>query len=219
MRKINLQNMKFTQDDAYKDLVAKMTAKGEKLNLSERSINEQLEKLIALIANDETELDSFVASVLPLIKTADANVRNDVSYGINEYKKNNPTQEPQKKIEVNKDEPNAELLKRIEDMERELNETKKQKNLLDIKGNLIEEMKKKGVKDEDWINSFVSEVNITEDFDVNAKAEHYVGVYNKMYSKVKSNITPGESSSTNGDKDLSNFIKGASDYVKSQRLD
>lgn len=211
--------MKFTQEDAYKELVARMTANREKLNLSERSINEQLEKLIALIANDETELDSFVTSVLPFVKTADANVRNDVSYGINEYKKNNPVQEPQKQKEVNKDEPNAELLKRIEDMERELNETKKQKNLLDIKGHLVEEMKKKGVKDEDWINSFVSEVNITEDFDVNAKAEHYVGVYNKMYSKVKSNVTPGEPGGTNIDKDLSSFIKGASDYVKSQRLD
>lgn len=212
--------MKFTQDEAYKDLVAKMTARGEKLNLSERSINEQLEKLIALVANDETELNNFVDSVLPFVKTADANVRNDVSLGINEYKKNNPIQEPQKKVETHSVDPNVELLKRIEDMERELNETKRQKNLLDIKGNLIEEMKRKGIKDDDWINSFVSEVNITEDFDVDSKAEHYVGVYNKMYSKVKSNVTPGDAGGTNNnDKDLGNFIKGASDYVKSQRLD
>ena len=52
--------MKFTKDEAYKDLVAKMTAKGEKLNLSDRSINEQLETLMTLIANDETELNDLL---------------------------------------------------------------------------------------------------------------------------------------------------------------
>lgn len=211
--------MKFTKDEAYKELVAKMTTKGEKLNLSERSINEQLERLIALIANDETELDAFVESILPLVKTADANVRNDVSFGINEYKKNNPIQEPKKETKVEKADPNAELVARLAALENELSESKKQRALSDIKGNLINEMKKKGIEDEDWINSFVSEVNITEDFDVEAKAEHYLGVYNKMYSKVKSNVTPQNAGGVNTDKDLANFIKGASDLVKSQRLD
>lgn len=211
--------MKFTQEEAYKDLVARMTANGEKLNLSERSINEQLEKLIALVANEEMEITSFVDSVLPFVKTADANVRNDVSYGINEYKKNNPIQEPKKNVVEDKVDPNAELIARLAALENELSESKKQRALSDIKGSLINEMKKKGIKDEDWINSFVSEVNITEDFDVNAKAEHYVGVYNKMCSKVKSNITPQESGGATVDKDLSDFIKGASDFVKSQRLD
>jgi hypothetical protein len=192
--------MKFTKDEAHKELVAKMTTKGEKLNLSERSINEQLEKLIALIANDETELGAFVDSILPLVKTADANVRNDVSVGINEYKKNNPIQEPKKETKEEKVDPNAELVARLAALEHELSESKKQRALLDIKGNLINEMKKKGIEDEDWINSFVSEVNITEDFDVNAKAEHYLGVYNKMYSKVKSNVTPHGAGGTNNDK-------------------
>lgn len=211
--------MKFTKEDAYKELVAKMTAKGEKLNLSERSMNEQIEALLPLIANDEMELSVFVDKVLPFVKTADANVRNDVSVGINEYKKSNPQKPIEHKVDDTKKDPNAELLKRIEDMERELSETKKQKTLSDIRGNLVNEMKKKGIKDDDWIESFVSEVNITEDFDVEAKAEHYVGVYNKMYSKVKSNVTPNGAGGASVDKDLSDFIKGASDFVKSQRLD
>ena len=66
--------MKFTKDEAYKELVARMTAKGEKLNLSERSINEQLENLISLVATDETEMSDFVEKILPLIKTADNNI-------------------------------------------------------------------------------------------------------------------------------------------------
>ena len=82
--------MKFTKDDARKELSAQMTAKGEKLNLSERSLNEQLDTLIPLVANEEMELAEFVSKVLPVFKTADANVRNDVSVGIQDYKKQNP---------------------------------------------------------------------------------------------------------------------------------
>ena len=47
--------MKFTKEEAIKELVAKMTTKGEKLNLSQRSINEQVEHLYTLIANEEME--------------------------------------------------------------------------------------------------------------------------------------------------------------------
>ena len=46
--------MKFTKEDANKELVRLMTEKGEKLNLSERSINEHLDNLMPLLANDET---------------------------------------------------------------------------------------------------------------------------------------------------------------------
>ena len=77
--------MKFTKEDAIKELVAKLTANGEKLNLSTRSINEQIEALLPLVANEEMECTTFVDAVMPLVKTADANVRNDVSQGIKDY--------------------------------------------------------------------------------------------------------------------------------------
>ena len=87
--------MKFTKEDAYKELVRIMTEKGEKLNLSERSINEHLDNLMPLLANDETELNAFVQQILPLMKTADANIRHDVSVGIADFKKGyKPTTEP-----------------------------------------------------------------------------------------------------------------------------
>lgn len=215
--------MKFTKEDAYKDLVSKIPNKGQTLNLSERSINEQLDTLIPLLANDETELNDFVAKVLPIFKTADGNVKNDVSAGINEYKKNNPfvkTTPPQTPtVETKVDDTNKELLDRLASLEKEIADSKKAKTISGIRESLISEIKNKGVKDDEWIESFVSEVNITEDFDVNAKAEHYVGVYNKMNARVTASVTPAGTGGGTSDKDLSDFIKGASDYVKSQRLD
>lgn len=215
--------MKFTKEDAYKDLVSKIPNKGQTLNLSERSINEQLDTLIPLLANDETELDDFVTKVLPIFKTADGNVKNDVSAGINEYKKNNPTvkttpQQTPPVVESKVVDTNKELLDRLASLEKEIADSKKAKTISGIRESLISEIKNKGVKDDEWIESFISEVNITEDFDVNAKAEHYVGVYNKMNACVTANVTPASTGGGTSDKDLSDFIKGASDYVKSQRL-
>ena len=46
-----------------------------------------------------------------------------------------------------------------------------------------------------------------------------MGVYNKMNARVTSNVTPQNAGGVTTDKDLNDFIKGASDYVKSQRLD
>ena len=71
--------MKFTIEEVCKELAGRLTTKGEKLNMSERSIREQAERLVALVADDETEMSDFVDKVLPLFKTMDNNVRNDVS--------------------------------------------------------------------------------------------------------------------------------------------
>lgn len=215
--------MKFTKDDARKELMSQIPNKGQTLNLSERSINEQLDTLIPLIANEETELNDFIKKVLPVFKTADGNVKNDVSAGINEYKKNNPPVEGQKTQkttpQTGEEEKDSELLKRLASLEKEIEDNKKAKTITDIRQRLVSEIKNKGVKDDEWIDSFVSEISITEDFDVDSKAEHYVGVYNKMNARVTSNVTPQNAGGVTTDKDLNDFIKGASDYVKSQRLD
>ena len=104
--------MKFTKEDAIKELVAKMTANGEKLNLSQRSIDEQVERLLSLIGNDEMESNTFVDSIMPIIKTADANVRNDISQGIKEYIEKNPKTPPTANTDVN-----DQLLARLEALE------------------------------------------------------------------------------------------------------
>ena len=215
--------MKFTKADARKELMSQIPNKGQTLNLSERSINEQLDTLIPLIANEETELNDFIKKVLPVFKTADGNVKNDVSAGINEYKKNNPPVEGQKAQkttpQTGEEEKDSELLKRLAALEKEIEDNKKAKTITDIRQRLVSEIKNKGVKDDEWIDSFVSEISITEDFDIDSKAEHYVGVYNKMNARVTSNVTPQNAGGVTTDKDLNDFIKGASDYVKSQRLD
>lgn len=208
--------MKFTKDDARKELVTLMTAKGEKLNLSERSFNEQLDQLMPLLANDETELNDFVSKVLPLFKTADANVRNDVSVSINEFKKQNPTvaktaqEEPKKEVD-------EELVKRLAALEDKLKQTEEQERVANIRKQVVEKVKEKGVKDTEWISSILNDVTITEDFDVNSRAESYVNIYNKMLAGYDPNATSRSAGGGKGKNTVQDVIKQAAEKQKQQQ--
>lgn len=199
--------MKFTKEEAYKELVALLTAKGEKLNLSERSINEQLDALIPLIANEETELADFTSKVFSVFKTADANVRNDVSVGITKYKEEHPikTQEP-KDGKKEEDEQLSEYVKRIEALEAKLAKEDENRVISGIKNNLTSKLKEKGIKDVEWINSLIDEVSITTDFKVEDKVDAYVQLYNKSKSQTPLVVTP---KGGGGSADVNKYIEDA----------
>lgn len=215
--------MKFTKEDACKELTAKIPQKGQTLNLSERSINEMLDTLMPLIANDETELSDFVTNVLPTFRTADGNVRNDVSVGIKNYKDNNPVTPPKKDDTQKPDEDDAmaKALARIEELERKNAENERKAQLSSRRNEIISKMKEKGVKDREWIDDFLNEVSIDgAEFDMEAKVDSYVRMYNKFHVVADPDATPRNAGGGKGeDKALTEVIKGASDFVKSQRLD
>lgn len=215
--------MKFTKEEACKDLMSQIPTKGETLQLSERSINEQLETLMPLLANDETELADFIASVLPVFRTADANVRANVSAQVKDYKEKNPIAPAVKKEDEKpaEDDAMAKALARIEELERKNAENERRAQLSTRRSEVVSKMKEKGVKDKDWINAFLDEVSLEgENFDVDAKVESYVKMYNKSLAIVDPDVTPqGAGGGRGEDKALTDVIKGASAFVKSQRLD
>lgn len=215
--------MKFTKDDACKHLTSKFSEKGQTLYISERSINEMLDTLMPLIANDETELEDFVTNVLPAFTTANMNIKNDVSVGIKDYKEKNPITPAVKKEDEKpaEDDAMAKALARIEELERKNAENERRAQLSTRRSEVVSKMKEKGVKDKDWINAFLDEVSLDgEGFDVDAKVESYVKMYNKSLAIVDPDVTPqGAGRGRGEDKALTDVIKGASEFVKSQRLD
>lgn len=217
MKTIFFAYMKFTKEEANKELVAKMTAKGEKLNLSQRSMNEQVEHLYTLIANEEMELADFVEKVLPFVKTSDANVRNDVSQGIKDYKNQNPIVEPKKDPIVEPKDPNKLLLERLEALEKKNRENELKLHNQNIKSNLSSKMKELGIKNAKWIDMMLENVAITEDFDVDTNATKYLELYNTMQADVDPSVTPN---STQGGKQdyTTNAIKAAAAMAKANNL-
>ena len=217
--------MKFTKEDARKELMSKIPNKGQTLQLSERSINEMLETLMPLIANEETELSDFVDKVLPTFKTADGNVRHEVSAGINKYKEENPlhkkVEETPKVEEPKEDEATKALKEQLAAMQKRLDDADREKKEADTRKSFISKVKEKGVKDSEWIKTYVSELTISEGFDVEARVDACVKLYNKTEaSKGDKDITPRNSGGEgdNGDKYTSSTITAAGKLAAGRRL-
>lgn len=217
--------MKFTKEDACKDLMSKIPTKGETLQLSERSINEQLETLMPLLANDETELDAFVTSVLPIFKTADANIRANVSAQVKDYKEKNPITPPKKEGEKEKegekkDDKYEALLARVEAMETAHKEEETKKKVKSLREEFIAKAKEKGVKNESWLKDYAEEITIGEDFNVEAKADSCLKFYNKFKSKMNTDVSPEDGGGDNLDasKYLKEVIKRAGEKAKNEGL-
>lgn len=189
--------MKFTQNEAAKKISSLLTRGGKKCYLSERTINEQLDTLMKLLVNDETELDAFIEQVEPMFKTSNGNAQNDQATFIAQWNIDHPEPpkpaepKPQKTAEPNP--ANSELAELREQIQQLLDaqaQTTKAKALSEKKNELIAKLKEKGVKDNEWIDSFVGEISITEDLDVDAKAEAYLKLYNKSVSQTPPTPTP-----------------------------
>ena len=209
----HINSMKFTKEDAYKELVKQMTAKGETLNLSARSINEQLDTLMPLLANDEMELSVFVEKVLPMYKVADANIRHDVSHGIDDFKKNYQPTPPKKDPDV-KDDPNAELIKRLTELEDKLKANETKETIQGYKKSFIAKAKEKGVKHDEWLNDYADEITFSENFDVDAKVESCLKFYNKSLAVIKTDTTPKQGGGSTDSKLISDIIASAAAQAK-----
>ena len=196
--------MKFTKEEAFEKLKGLLTNNGKKdLQMSERSVNEQLEVLMPLIANEEMELDDFVGKVKTSFEVMNSNAKKDNSDFIKEWEKNHPVTEPPKNDPPKNNEPSdamAALLRRIDELEKKNAERDKEVVLAQKRKDLLKAMKDKGIKDENWSKSFIEEISITEDFDVDAKADAYLKIYNKSQAgQTGSGSTPFGSSSNGGD--------------------
>lgn len=209
--------MKFTKENAYEHLVSKLlTNKGQTLNISERSINEMLDTLIPLIANNETELNSFIDSVLPMFKTADMNVKNDVSVGIADFKKSYSPPAGKNGDETQKD-GNSELLQRLSELENKLKANEAKENATIMRKNFIEKSKEAGVKDDEWLSAYADILNISDGFDVDSQADACLKFYNKSLSTIKKDATPKSGGGKSDDKHIQSVIASAAALAKASR--
>lgn len=208
--------MKFTKEDAIKELKSQLSSKVEKIDKWERTITENVETLIALVGEDSTiELTDFVAKAIPLFNTTQGMLRKenaDVAKGleqqITELKTKLEKQEPTK---PNPKEPTDDvkaLLQRLETLENESKQAKLKVKLQDVRKSLIDKLKEKGVKDNDWANLMLDNITLTEDLDVDTKAADLLKLYNKSQSKPNASVTPQGTGNGNGDS------KGEFDDVK-----
>ena len=211
--------MKFTKEQAFEILRSNLTNGGKKtLRMSEKSINAQLDTLIPLVANDDMELNDFIEKVKPTFATMNSNAEKDNSDFIKQWKEQHPDPTPNPNPESPK--PTTEnpqikaMMDRIAVLERENNENKIKAELAEKRSELVAKMKEKGINDAEWIESFLGEVTINKDVDVDAKAESFLKIYNKTKAIVDPSQTPHTPQTPPADQ---NPLKAASDDMKAQR--
>lgn len=206
--------MKFTKEEAFESLKGILTNNGKKtLRMSEKSINRQLESLMPLIANEEMELKDFVDKVKDTFSVMNSNAEKDNSDFVKQWEKDHPqvNPEPQKPNEPQPDDAMAKMLKRLEELENREAERDKEAKMSQKKKDLLKAMKEKGIKDEQWSKDLVAEISLTEDFDVEAKADSYLKLYNKSQaaSAGDNGATPAGTSNSGGNREAHRF-----DYLK-----
>ena len=106
------------------------------------------------------------------------------------------------------------MMDRIAALEKENNENKLKAEVAEKRRELVAKMKEKGITDTEWIDSFLGEVTINKDIDVEAKAESFLKIYNKTKAIVDPSQTPHTPQTPPADQ---NPLKAASDFMKAQR--
>lgn len=206
--------MKFTKEEAFESLKGILTNNGKKtLRMSEKSINRQLESLMPLIANEEMELKDFVDKVKDTFSVMNSNAEKDNSDFVKQWEKDHPQVNPvpPKADGPKPDDAMAKMLKRLEELESREAERDKEAKMSQKKKDLLKAMKEKGIKDEQWSKDLVAEISLTEDFDVEAKADSYLKLYNKSQaaSAGDNGATPAGTSNSGGNREAHRF-----DYLK-----
>ena len=206
--------MKFTKEEAGKELAAKLSKSVENIDAWDRTIRENVETLWGILGEEnEIELGDFVTKSLPLFNTTagfmrktNADLAKSYEEKIELLKKNQPQPSPTP-------DPNKELIERLAALEK-ANEEQKTKLVTDAKRQeLTDKLKEKGVKDAKWINDLFGLVSVQADTDVDAEVDKYVNLYNSSRSRYNSNVTPS-SSKNDPDDYVNNTIKAAAAMIK-----
>ena len=214
--------MKFTTEQAVEALRSELTNKGRKtLHMSERTLAKQAEILVKKLANDETGLPEFVADAIEILNEFEGDARKKNS-DFAKYKElhpesnSNPPADPEPPKPAESPEMKA-LMERIAALEKDKADADKRASIAQKRKDITAKLKEKGVKDDEWLDSLLSEVNITEDFDVDAKTESYIKLYNKSKANGGNSVPPANPNGGSPNDVYAQSIKAAAELAKKER--
>ena len=193
--------MKFTKEQAIEALKAKVPAKDKELDL-ERTITEAVDNCLAFVGEEsEMELNDFVEKAWKSVKSSiglahneNSKVAQKLKDQIAELQRKIDGKEPPKTDDdddksIKTDDPTLKaMLDKMSALEQKLAAKDAEATIAEKRQQLIAKMGE-SIKDKDWIEAYLSEISITADTDVEAKAKDYVAIYNKTHTEG-GKITP-----------------------------
>lgn len=184
--------MKFTKEQAVEQLKGLLTEGGKTLHLSDRTINENIDDLIPLLVNDETELSDFISKALPFVKRTNANFEKEKADFIKSYNptQSQTTQQQQSKTPPTDDDALSQLQAQIQQLQDKIEREEKEKALSQVRENFKSELKSAGIKDDKWIDTYISKIQISEDLDIKEEAKSTLELYNLSRVEIPDGTTP-----------------------------
>lgn len=194
--------MKFTKQEAVESITAKFADKAKGIDLA-RTIGEAVSNGIEMIGEEsEMELDAFtaiveknVSSALGLARHLKTTTSTELQQQLDELKKKLEGKDtppaPPKTNEIKSEDPAIQaLLDKMTKMEEKLQRQERDTTIEGKRAALKAKMSE-DIKDNEWIDAYLKEINVTEDMDVEAKAKDYVAFYNKTSAGGgKRSVTP-----------------------------
>lgn len=211
--------MKFTKEEARKELTAILTPSVENINKWERTINENVETLCSILGEDsEIELSDFIQKALPLFNTIAGFLRKENSDLAKSYeekikKLNTPTDPPKTPV----DGVNDELLKRLKALEDDNALQKLALKKEEYKRDITAKLKEKGVANDKVIDILLNDLVVSDNFNVDESTEHFLTMYNALKADFNPNATPHDTSGEPKDY-TSDTIKAAASIAKQNAL-
>lgn len=203
--------MKFTKEQAIESITSKFADNAKGINLK-RTIEEAVSNCMEMVGeNSEMELDAFVgfveknvSSALGFAKHLKKTATESMQEQLAELQRKLDGKEPPKQDDdddSSSSDPNIKKMQEcMAEMEKKLAARETEEAVAEKRKQLIAKMGE-SIKSKDWIEAYISEINITAETDVEAKAKDYVAFYNKTHAKG-GKVTP--QSTGNDDDDNSN---------------
>lgn len=213
--------MKFTKEQAFESLKRELTNNDRKpLRMSTKSLDKLTDTLIGEFADEEIGLPDFCTKAMAILNVVNDNVGKDKSDFIKTWNAEHPEiPNPEKPEDKTKPSDNGELASlkaEIEALKKAHSEAETKQKLTAKKSALAAKMKEKGINDKEWLDAMLSEVNITEELDEEAKAESLLKLYNKSKANVPPVQTPGSPSGA-GTEEIPEALKRAKELMKKER--
>lgn len=215
--------MKFTNEQAVEALRAELTNKGRKtLHLSEDTLKRQTEILVRLVANEEMGLPDFVTLAVESLNVYEGDARKkDSIHAKKEMEWEAQTKQNPDDPESPKSTENPEmkaLMERIAALEKDKAEADAKSVLAQKKRDLTAKLKEKGVKDEKWLDKYLSKVNLTAETDIDAEVEDTLSLYNLNKANEGSSVHPANpNAGAQETSRFSNAIKKAAELAKANK--
>lgn len=218
--------MKFTKDEFSEELKKRLSNNGKKkLSISPQTYDGRTSRAYARLEkwDDERELDEVVNEYLEEFEELEGNYRRDYATFVKtktkeleeEFGKKNPknTDDPTgnggqggQGGNAGGDDAMSKILAKLEALEKKQNERDKAEKIAAKRKELKSALKKDGVEDAEWIDSYIRKLNITEETDIDEEKDDALKLYNKSNSQTPPNQTPGGAGGKGGnDVDLSDL--------------